>query len=292
VSVKKFKPGIEGVFPGLPENVYRKAPGLNQSSLKPLAISPAHYLHAAANPMKPTAEMIFGRIAHQLVFTPQAPKWWAVRPPGLDLRTPEGKAWKAKNMGKEWVDWQTNIDISGAVLALKQHKDFKAAVKTKVRELSIFKRLKFGPALPATFSLLRKCRIDLVPAGVSLCDAKFVEDATQFGFSKAIYTFKWYLQAAYYLDLYNDSFPKDQKSQFVIFAVEKNPPYPVVTHVLDEAAIVRGRTEYLDLLNLYVKCQASNHWPKTSALYPDKPVTTGLPKYANKGVTAGDYIFQ
>jgi hypothetical protein len=122
----------------------------------------------------------------------------------------------------------------------------------------------------------------MVPAGPSLCDVKFVDDATQDGFSRAILEFKWYLQGAYYLDGYNQAFPADQKSQFVFFAVEKTPPYPVVTHVLDHAAFMRGRIEYIDLLNLFAKCSAENKWPKTSAIYPAMPVVTGLPKWANK----------
>jgi|ERR1039458_9374278 exodeoxyribonuclease VIII len=288
-----LKANVEGVFYGLPETVYRKAPGLSQSMIKPLAISPAHFSVALANPVLPTTPLIFGRIAHHALLTPQRPGFWAVRPAGLDLRSPEGKAWKRKNLGKVWVDWETWKNILCAILALENHPVVAEALKHGKREVSWFKFYKNGKR-----KVRRKGRIDLVTPGAALCDFKFVEDARAHAFAKQLYDLKWYLQAGYYLDGYNESSgAKNPKTQFVFFAVEKTPPFPVNVYTLDALALTRGRTEYKDLLNLYLDCRAADEWPVSqpgeSAAYSTKIKTISLPKWVNKGnATKGDFIIQ
>jgi exodeoxyribonuclease VIII len=283
----------EGVFYGLPEGVYRQAPGLSQSMIKPLAISPAHFQVALENPAKATAVMTFGRIAHHLLLTPKLPKFWAVKPAGIDLRSPEGRAWKAKNYGMSWVDWDVWCNVCGAVEALESHPVVAAALKKGKREVSWFKYYKHGK-----LRVRRRGRVDLVTPGAALCDFKFVEDAREHAFCRQLYDLKYYLQGAYYLDGYNEATKaKEAKTQFVFFAVEKTPPYPVNVFTLDQLSITRGRTEYADLLNLYLDCRAADEWPVSlpgdNAAYSTKIKTIGLPKWANKGnATKGEFIIQ
>lgn len=285
----EFKPNTEGAFGLLPDATYRKSPGVSQSMLKPLAISPAHFAEAIKNPVESTAALAFGRIGHHKLFTPSATPFWAVRPDGLALRSPEGKRWQKKHYGKTWVDFDTATDINNAVFALKKNTEFKKAFNTMICELSCFKFYKHGKR-----KVLRKGRIDLVPPGKSLCDVKFVYDAREHAFVNLGFDLKWYMQAAYYLDLYNEIFPDDFREHFVFFAVEKTAPYPVQVYPLDQLAITTGRTLYKRLLNLYMECKATNKWPvwAEGSPYSKGPKTVGLPKWANKGqATKGDFIF-
>ena len=285
----KLPPNPEGFFLDIPDAVYRKAPGVSQSLLKPLAISPAHFRHACDHPAKPTAPLIFGRIGHQILLTPKAERFWATKPKDFDGRTAEGRNWAKHHPGKVWVDWATMENILGAVEAVASHPHINGILKFHKREVSVFAPFKVGKA-----KVKRKGRIDLVPGGTSLCDVKFVEDAREHVFSKQLFDLKWYLQAAYYLDLWNEVSGQDAKMKFVFFAVEKSPPYAVQIYVLDNAALIRGRTEYQDLLKLYVECRSKDEWPIYSAFspYSEAPKTIGLPKWVNKGQTMkGEFIF-
>jgi exodeoxyribonuclease VIII len=288
-----MKANTEGVFYGIPETVYRKAPGLNQSLIKPLAISPAHFQTALTSPITTTAALTFGRIAHHLLLTPKLPKFWAVKPLGMDMRSELGKCWKRENTLKTWVDWETWLNIESAVKAARQHPVVAAALENGKREVTWFKFY-----MDCKRKVRRKGRIDVVTPGQAICDFKFVEDAREHAFRNQILERKWHLQAGYYLDGYNDATKaKDTKTQFVFFAVEKTPPFAVNVWKLEQDAIARGRNEYTALLNLYLDCRAKAEWPVSqpgdNAAYSTEIKTIGLPKWANKGnATKGEFIIQ
>src|SRR5690242_16583764 len=91
-----FKEGAEGVFHGLDSGVYHAANGVSNSMLKRLGRSPAHLKAYLEQREAQTPAMLFGQVVHQLLLEPDKPWFWAVRPPGLDGRSKEGKEWKAQ----------------------------------------------------------------------------------------------------------------------------------------------------------------------------------------------------
>lgn len=68
-----IKPGI---YFDMPEDEYRAAPGLSQSALKDLEVSPLRYWHLHINPNRPaervTPELTFGKALHCMVLEPKA----------------------------------------------------------------------------------------------------------------------------------------------------------------------------------------------------------------------------
>ena len=74
---------------------YRKEPGINQSSLKKILDSPAHYQAALKNKLIPTPAMQMGTAAHCLVLDGEAAFNGAYikKPDNIKLTTKEGKEW-------------------------------------------------------------------------------------------------------------------------------------------------------------------------------------------------------
>ena len=76
---------------------YRREEGVNQSSLKKILESPAHYQAALKYKMIPTPAMEMGTALHALVLDGQKAfdASYVKKPDGLSLATKEGKEWKA-----------------------------------------------------------------------------------------------------------------------------------------------------------------------------------------------------
>ena len=76
---------------------YRKEPGVNQSSLKKILESPAHYQAALKNRLIPTPSMEMGTAAHCLVLDGEKAfdAQYIKKPDNIKLTTKEGKEWKA-----------------------------------------------------------------------------------------------------------------------------------------------------------------------------------------------------
>ena len=76
---------------------YRKEPGVNQSSLKKILDSPAHYQAALKNKLIPTPAMKIGTAAHCLVLDGEKAfdAAYVRQPDNIKLTTKEGKEWKA-----------------------------------------------------------------------------------------------------------------------------------------------------------------------------------------------------
>lgn len=73
-------------------------------------------------------------------------------------------------------------------------------------------------------------------------------------FTRDIYKWGYYRQAAFYLDFFGATF-------FVFIVVEKEPPYAVACYNLDARAIQLGRFENERDLALVKRCSDSGKWP-------------------------------
>src|SRR6185437_13913687 len=193
-NMTTFTPNTEGVFFDLPAEIYHKAPGISQSTLKAFdeAGSPRHFQKVKRK--APSAEMQFGTLAHAGVLEPNAfAGLFHVRPDfyestvkkcptcgsvsyadkcrkcGVNRESAKvQKAWNngsdtcAKWMedhaGKTIIDTETHNRLDGAIASLTLNASlFSRALTSKHarREVSYFKRD------PET-GLLLKARCDLV----------------------------------------------------------------------------------------------------------------------------------
>lgn len=301
---KNFTSGTEGVFYDMPDADYRKLPGVSNSMLKHIATdgsdvgSPAHFKLALDEASFDSDALFIGRMVHSLILTPTEPLPSVVEQPE-SYASPAGcSAVKAKkcNVGdplpwhgaatycKDWTAAQEKAglrvltrqqleDINGIVNAVACNPIARMALERGKAEVSLSKGYQRDGR-----HLLRKARLDWVPSGPSLVDIKTTMDARKDEFAKSFFKFRYYVQAAFYLDLWNELNPDDQKTNFVFIAVEKFAPYAVSVFDVAPRAIETGRAKYQADLNVLLTCMETDSWPA----YGDDVQGLDLPAYAYK----------
>ena len=267
----EFQPNTEGVFWSLPAEIYHRAPGISQSALKNFEQSPAHYAWRKDHALEPTPAMRFGTLAHTAILEPHLLDSLVIAPDRprpskkqINAKKPAPetvelidfwKRWDAENSGKIAVSEEDRVKLFGVRDAVMNHPIARKALDTDIRECSVFVKFNLGG------SVLRKLRIDAV-RGNALVDVKTIENALTF--EAQAFDLRYYRQAAFYLDGWNDAHPNDKKDAFVFIAVEKEPPHGVIVYEIDAEALGRGREEYINLLVKFIECEATNTWPNYS----------------------------
>ena len=125
---------------------YRREAGANQSSLKKILDSPAHYQAALRFKMVPTPAMEMGTALHCRVLDGATAfdRQYVKKPDGLSLATKEGKAWKAE-LGRKKVLSEGGKDdpwgsVQGMTAALGQLAYFDPTQKDYIKhnEVSVY----------------------------------------------------------------------------------------------------------------------------------------------------------
>ncbi len=248
--------GASGIFKDLPAETYFAAPGVSHSMLKHMN-PPARLPVYLTEKQEPTAAMIMGTLVHQRILEPAKPlPQIEVKPEDMKFSTREGKAWRDERKGKLILTTPEYNTLNGCVESVANHPRCREIFANGASEISCF--AEFGGA-----RLLRKCRIDFVPAGNCLVDIKTVqnEKADKDEFSRILYKQRYYTQAAYYLDLWNHLMGEtERKELFVFVVVEKESPYLVATYFVDAKTIEVGREKNLsDLFTLH-QCHRTKQW--------------------------------
>lgn len=270
LPASEWKPGIEGEFYGLPEKVYRSAPGVNISSLKKMRISPAHYKAAMEDTETDrTGALAIGTLVHSLTLD-ETPRPYVVRPAQFD-------SWRTK-AAQEWRDAQT-VDVltpeeEKVILkcaeALKSEPIIVNMAQCGWSELSCFRR-------HARTGLLIKCRGDLVAydsdGDKHGADIKTVPEygAEREAFSRSISDRDYHLQAAFYSDMFN-------LRSFILVAVEKGAHAGVAPYYLENDDMELGRRTYNALLQRLRECMDRDEWPS----YPKGIRKIGLTQWKRK----------
>lgn len=279
---------LDGVFFDVPEHVYRSAPGVCQSDLKEMEISPAHYFdHITSPPKPPTDAQIIGTLTHSLILCCRQD--FAVVPDDapakptksqLEAEKPSPKSiasiawWKnfrEDNPGKELIGTEESINLVAMREAIFAHPDAAEILKRPGNnEVACWKT--HEPT-----GLLIKGRADRVTSDNSdyivIPDLKTVPrgGAARDEFTRDIYKWGYYRQAAFYLDLFGATF-------FIFIVVEKEPPYAVACYPLNARSVQLGRSENERDLALVKRCSQLGHWPA----YPAGLGEISVPEWALK----------
>ena len=279
-----FIDGKEGVFYDLPDGDYRKASGISNSMLKNIALdgeepgSPAHFVQAFKDPSTDSDALFFGRMVHSRILTPGEPLPGVIEIPATYPAPADCSAVKQKKAQpgdplpwhgaakhcKQWLQAQVTAGLrpmtieqieamDGVVNAIANDETCQIIFKDGKPEVSVFKRHQGR--------ILRKARMDWVHPGLCLVDVKTCQDARACEFDRTLWARRYYVQAAYYLDLWNECNPGDQKTNFVFIAVEKAAPYAIQIFDVDAQDLENGRREYRRNLALAMQCMESGIWP-------------------------------
>lgn len=258
----------------LDEQTYHSArDSLSSTGAKTLLRSPRQFRHSWDHPKRISAGPV-GTLTHALVLG--QPHNLVVK--DWDARTKEGKARAAEveELGLEVIsaeDWKLAHDMAAAVaahpVASKLFTDGRAEVSVYGED-------------PET-GVAKRGRFDWWRDDNTIVDLKTAQDASPGGFARAVATYKYHVQNAWYSDLaaLNGRPPE----RFVFVAVEKSAPHLIGIYELDRAAILAGATLGDRACQVYRDCLEAEAlfgpeaWPEWAR--PGDPIQTlTLPRWS------------
>lgn len=250
-----------GIFDGISNAEYHGGPGISKSGLDLIARSPLHYWSAYLDPNRQPREetdaMKVGTAIHAAVLEPDVFASGYMPAPKIDRRTKEGKQMHA--------DLQAMAEERGAILLDADDYAACQAIAEQVRQHPAARALfASGKAEQSAFwtdaetGVLCKARPDWLMPGAVL-DVKSTEDASPDGFRRSIVSWRYHVQAAWYLDGLT-AIGHDARA-FIFGAFEKKPPYAAGFYFADADMIDVGRREYRRCLRVYADCLSADKWP-------------------------------
>lgn len=261
---------------------YRRAEGINQSSLKKILESPAHYQAALKFRMIPSPAMEIGTALHALVLDGEEAfnAAYVKKPDKIKLTTKEGKEWK-ESIGRKKVlttggthdPWNAVQGMAKSLRRLEWYAGTDAEY-IKRNEVSIYWD---------HLGVRCKARLDsvLIDEGIIL-DLKTTDSADCDLFTKKVIGLGYDFQAAAYTAAAEVAYGKPFR--FMFAAVERKAPYTVAIYEADEFMQAEGRRKFDEAIRIYKECEASGEWPgkeiKIGSLsYPSwyRPIETPEP---------------
>lgn len=252
-----------GVVHDMPAAKYHAVDAMSNSALSALKRSPRHYWAEYINPQRPqrktTAAMAAGTLAHALVLEPAAvAERYVVRPDGLDLRTKDGKAWRASMPSHlDLIDADQMATAEAQAEAVQSVPELAALLHGGASEVSFF----WVDPETGTHCKARADHVHRLADGrVILLDLKTTSDASPEQFARSAWSFGYHRQDAWYSRGYELA-TGEAVAAFVFGVVTGDYPFIAVPYMLDDAAKAIGAEQCRDLLATYAQCKAAGYWP-------------------------------
>jgi hypothetical protein len=251
------------------DKAYRAAAGLNQSSLKPLRISPAHAKAALEAERKTSAAMAIGILTERMVACPDDLRAEVK----ADGRTAAGKAQAAAAA-------ESGLLLVGEDDWTKCER-MAANVKASVDAQALLAGAAFcQPCYWTHEGQQRKALFDAVSIAdgvVRIVDLKTTSaDLTPDDLAKQCATYGYHLQAAWYLQGARAMWP-DLQVEFWFVFVESSAPHCVVAVQLDDDWLESGAAEVEALAEVWQACSDAGVWPG-----PAEMAVNGEPTFPRK----------
>lgn len=256
----------DGLFYDLDEPTYHAHKGsLSSTGAKTMFKAPALFDYERQHPVE---KGIFdvGSAAHKYVLGvgPTIVEVEKIDPktgevsPATDWKTPSARAHRDRlraegKLGLLPKDHQLVKDMAAELLNHRLAAALLAPGKIET-EVSAFK-------VDPDTGVLRRGRVDAMrptKTGVTVIDYKSADSVAPAALRKAAYNNGWYIQAAYYWDLFTDC--GVDVDRFVFVAQQKSPPYLVEVTVLDYPAMELGRKHYRTALQRFRDSTESGIW--------------------------------
>ncbi len=179
--------------------------------------------------------------------------------------------------GKAWTEALEEAESVGAVLLTEADYDHAKAVADSVLMTPRVERMLNDPTCIKEKSIINtcpqtgltlKCRPDALLPERAVLDLKTTQDASPRGFAKSVRGFGYDLQASFYLTCAKlEGF---QPQQFGVIAVEKEYPYCVAIHTLDQEYLRWAEREVSKTLDQIKRAQDSGDfttgWPEVNVI--------------------------
>lgn len=277
-----------GIYYDLPGESYHSGPGISNSGLALIAKSPLHYwaryLDPMREPVEPTPALELGTAVHCAVLEPDRFREAYVTIPEDAPRKPTSVQLKAKNPSDDTVAaiaWWSEFE--------EKHKDAKILSRDDFAKCQrIAESIHGHDAASILFAdgkaevsifwedeetgVLCKIRPDWLMSS-AIFDLKTTEDASPSGFTRSIFNYGYFRQAAFYLD--GARAAGLDVDAFMFGAVEKSAPFASAFYYAEATMIEVGRMEYRRHLRTYAECLETGRWPG----YPARITPIGLPAW-------------
>ena len=255
---------------------YHAHPAVSKSHLDLIARSPLHYWARYVDPARvapePTPQMRLGTALHTHVL--ELSRWdqeIAVAPGDINRRTKEGKeqwaAFEASAAGKTVITADDAETVMAMGRSIMRHPGaaMLLGLAGKAETTHMW--------TDATYGIECKCRPDwLTDDGSIMVDLKTTRDASPRGFRQSIASFRYWVQAGWYMHGVQAATGK-RPEQFIFVCVESTAPYACAVYAADAEMIERGHEQAMRDLGKLAVCRAADSWPS----YSDQIETISLP---------------
>lgn len=269
----------------LDDDHYRASVGINASSLADVRRSPAHYYahQILGIGRETTPAMEFGSLVHSAILEPHTlhEKYIndqefveAVIQDKPDTKSPRAtKVYKdlvnnAKLQGKTVLTDKDFTSMSNIVDAVYSHQTAKNILNNGHPEKVLY-------AQDPDTGLLLKGKMDFILSDGYVVDVKTTKDASRAEFTKSLFNYNYYVQAAFYLHIAKLSLGQSFKN-FLFICIEKDEPHQVAIYTPDEGALDAGERVFKRDLRILSECYEKNQWPG----YSSKIENIALPHWA------------
>lgn len=211
---------------------YHSRPEISKSKLDLINKSELHYLNPIAEQKD---NLDFGSAVHDAVLLPELFKTkYVIIPDSIKVR--RGKEWDAfcfENQGKIHLYKDTYQDV---LTCRDRIMDDPLTGKIFINgepEIAYISELEGMPV---------RCKPDYFSKSVGI-DLKTTVCAEYSAFQRSIFRYRYYVQAAFYLDIVSKVLGTEIKD-FIFVAIESKPPFAIGIYLLDQESIDLGRKHY------------------------------------------------
>lgn len=238
----------------IPYHEYRARPGLSSGFLRNLLRSPMHAKWKQDHDEDSSA-LAFGRYVHAAVLEPETVmQCFIVKPEDMDRRTKAGRAAyeELQASGKQIVTTAELERGNAMCAAIMKHpaasKLLCGLAPDNVEQSAFWQQ----------GGLECKCRFDHVSREEAIVDLKTTTNANRYEFEKSIAHYGYAVQGCHYL---NGALANGLcVNQFIIIAVESEPPHGVAVYRLDQGYIDAAQEQIESAFAVYKQCIKSGNW--------------------------------
>ena len=251
-------------------------PSISSTGIRQVLNCPAKYwAYSPLNPSRLERErndaFDFGKAAHALLVEGDLPDEIAVSP-YPEFRTNEAKAWRDRQIaeGRAVIKAADLETIRAMADTLRKHPIVEAGGLDGLIETSlIWRDEKTGVWL--------KARPDVIPLDGMIIDYKTTTDASLWGISKAVASYRYDIQLALVAEGMARVL-KRQVSNAGLLCQEKAPPHIVGFYELSDAYMAAGLQMVREGASTFERCLKANDWPG----YDDDNATLICPDFITK----------
>jgi hypothetical protein len=251
-----------------PDPDYRRELGENQSSLKSILVSPAHYQAAKKRRFPATVNMEIGSALHCKVLEgdEEFERRFIKKPDDLSMVTREGKEWKAANANKTVLAnsekdraWDSVLGMTEALRKLDWFNPDQPDYR-KYNEVSIYWEAQGIPCKG------RLDRVVVTPDEVLVLDLKTTDSIDPSAFEKKVsggmnYVFQaaWYAEAA--------SLAYDLPARFIFAGIERSAPWSIGLFEVSDEMMAEGAKQINFARKILGECLHEKRWPGPEIVY-------------------------